>query len=383
MINTGNLTLIFNHFEFGQEHLGKDVFLIPYNLGKELGYNVTIVYPRTATNGNIPESFNGVRLVPLKYRKHISIIPIWKHINFYIYLLKNIRSIDVLMRIHLSLHTELMSIFYKTLNTKGKVYVKLDINPDGLKVFDNLNSTLKRKIHRWVTASFLRKTDCFSCETSVVYQQLKKIDIPMLQFGDKLQLIPNGFDEDLLLTLNIQQRDFEEKENLIITVGRLGSPEKNTEMFLRALTKVKLDNWKVCLIGPIDSRIQDTIDSFYKHNSDKQESIKFLGPIYDKKELWEYYNRAKVFVLTSNWEGYPIVFPEAKRFRNYLVSTEVVACRDIIEDEKYGVSIPINDDFRLAEVLNEIVSGKRNIDVYEGYDTNELSWESQIKKIKL
>ena len=39
------LTLVFNHFE--QEHLGKDVFLVPYYFKQNKGYEVTIVYPLT------------------------------------------------------------------------------------------------------------------------------------------------------------------------------------------------------------------------------------------------------------------------------------------------------------------------------------------------
>ncbi len=383
-MNKGNITLIFNHFEFGREHLGKDVFLIPYYLGKQLGYDVTIVYPRTATNGNIPESLNGVRLIPIKYKKQIPGIPIWRHINFYIYLLMHIQSINILMRFHLSLHTELMSILYKKLNSKGKVYIKLDINPDGLDAaYGDVKLSLKRIIHRWVTAAFIRNVECFSCETSVVYLLLKESHYPQLQFGDKLRLLPNGFDEELLQSMHLQEKKFGKKENLIITVGRLGSPEKNTEMFLRALTKVDLQNWQICLIGPIDPRIEEVIQAFYRENPDKRESVKFTGAIYDKNELWEYYNRAKAFVLTSDWESYALVLNEAKRFQNYIVSTDVGACTDLIEDGKYGVSIPINDDAKLAKALNEIITGKRNIDVYKGYNMNELSWEAQIKKLKL
>ena len=54
------LTLIFNHFE--TEHLGKDVFLVPLYLGKQLGYDVTIVYPLTETNKDFPLQIWGYSL---------------------------------------------------------------------------------------------------------------------------------------------------------------------------------------------------------------------------------------------------------------------------------------------------------------------------------
>jgi glycosyltransferase involved in cell wall biosynthesis len=383
-MSKGNLTLIFNHFEFGIEHLGKDVFLIPYNLGKKLGYDVTIVYPRTSSNLDIPEILNGVRLIPIEYKNSISFIPFWRHINFYFYFFKHLSSINLLMRIHISLHTEIMTILFKKLNKKGKVYVKLDINPDGIELLYARNIiSLKGIIHRWITAFFIKNVDCVSCETFLAYTRIKESNAAQLQFGEKLQLLPNGFDDELLSTLRINQLSFLEKENIIITVGRLGTPQKNTEMFLRALTEVKLKDWQVFLIGPIDSRLNKTIQDFFNENPSKIKSVKFLGPIYDKRELWEYYNRSKVFVLTSNWEGFPIVFPEAKFFRNYIISTEVAACHDIIENEKYGISIPLNNHKRLAKVLNEIVSNERNIDVYDNYCSNQLSWEFQINKLNL
>lgn len=379
----GNITLIFNHFEFGLDHLGKDVFLIPYHLGKKLGYDVTIVYPRTTTNGDMPDYLNGVRLLPLKYRKQIPLIPFWKHLNFYIYLLRNAGSINLLMRFHLSIHTELISILYKLINNSGKVYVKLDINPDAIDSSYGGELTLKRKIHNLITRLSINKVDLFSCETTSAFQKLKSVNYPELQFGEKLHIIPNGFDEEKLQEININERKYSEKENLIITVGRIGAKEKNTEMFLHSLSKVELKGWQVCFIGNIDSRINKSIESFYKDNPNKLDSVKFIGPIYDKKELWEYYNRAKVFVLTSNWEGYPIVFPEAKRFRNFIISTNIPACLDIIENGRFGVNIPFNDDETLSEVLNNIVTGKQNIDVYQGYNMNELFWETLIKKIEL
>jgi GalNAc-alpha-(1->4)-GalNAc-alpha-(1->3)-diNAcBac-PP-undecaprenol alpha-1,4-N-acetyl-D-galactosaminyltransferase len=382
-MSKGNMTLIFN--PLWPEHIGKDVFLVPYYLGKRFDYSVDIVYSPSEKSKNLPESLNGVKLVPLKLHKRESMSSMWDFFYTCFYIIKYAKSIDLLMFIRsCSPYYEFLSLLYKKLNSKGKVYVKLDINLEAINV-GNSNSrfSIKRLIHKQIKISSLKLINCFSCETSVSYQQIKESRLLQFQFGDKLQLMPNGFDEELLQTIQIEERKFEEKENLIITVGRLGSPEKNTEMLLRALTKVSLDKWKVCLIGPIDPRIEQTIEHFYRDNPDKLESVKFTNAIYDKKKLWEYYNRAKVFVLTSDWEGYPIVYPEAKRFINYIVSTDVAACQDVIEDGKYGVSIPINDDLKLSTILNEIVTGQRNIDVYEGFDIQELSWDSQIKKIQL
>ena len=81
------------------------------------------------------------------------------------------------------------------------------------------------------------------------------------------------------------------------------------------MTKINdldLKNWKVYLIGPIHPDFQIKIDTFYQQYPDKKNQVIFTGAIYNKKELWSYYNKAKVFVLTSRWESYALVLNEAK-----------------------------------------------------------------------
>ena len=378
-----NLTLIFNHFE--KEHLGKDVFLVPYYLGKLLHYDVTIVYPRTVTNVDFPEELKGVRLVPLTFNKRLSFFPLWRTWNFYMYLLRNARSVNFLMRFHYSLHTQLMIILYKLLNRNGKTYVKLDIGFESIEREHNCQkrSWIKKMVKAWISRHFIENVNLVSCETAQAYQLLRESPLERFKFGDKLFLMPNGFDEELLESYNLKERTFAEKENLIITVGRLGTPQKNTDMFLRALSNVDLREWKVCLIGPIEESFQSNINAFFGRHPEKKEQVIFTGPIYNKNELWEYYNRAKVFVLTSSWESYGLVLNEAQRFRNYLVSSPVGAFEDLSCYGKYGKKVGLNNDGDLADTLADIVNGKIDIDVYRNFDATSLSWENMVKLLNL
>lgn len=118
---------------------------------------------------------------------------------------------------------------------------------------------------------------------------------------------------------------------------------------------------------------------FFPQISRKKEQIEFVGPVYDKKLLWEYYNRAKVFVCTSRWESSGIVLNEAKRFRNYIVTTRVGEAEDLVEQEKYGAFVPQEDAAQLVKILSQIVSGVRETDVYQGYDVRQLSYQSRVK----
>lgn len=199
--------------------------------------------------------------------------------------------------------------------------------------------------------------------------------------GGKFMFIPNGFDEKLLGRLAIEERSFEEKDNLMITVGRLADPVKNTDMLLRALARTDLKGWKFCLIGPCDAVLEERAEQFFRDHPQKRRSVVFTGPIYDKKELWEYYNRSKVFVLTSRGESSAIVLGESKRFRNYIITTDVGSARDLIGDGRFGEYIPQDDDVELARRLQNVIDGRTDIDIYGNWKSSEIAWENVLEPL--
>ena len=366
------LALFFEYFN--SDSLGKDPFLVPYYLGKALGYNVRIYYPLRDNNKDLPPEYKGVKFMPYSINNETDV-----YRKMYKLIWKNAKEIDLLMRFF-DIHASRNAAFiYKLRNPNGKMYIKMDVNPYNIKSNQCL-SPLK-KIKRRIYDCLKSFVDIISCETILAYDKLNENTNSSLYWGNKLVLMPNGFDEGLFNSLDIKIREYEEKENIMITVGRLGTPPKNTPMLLKALERVNMNGWKFYLIGPIDNSIKQEIQNFYDNNPNKKESVVFTGAIYDKKELWEYFNRAKVFVLTSRYEGFALVYTEAKRFKNYIISTKVGAATDVIQDNRYGDYIEQDDIYSLAQKLNDIIEGKTNIDVYGGFDTNQLSWEERVKII--
>lgn len=372
-----NLTLFFEFFDY--EHLGKDPFMVPYYLGRMLGYSVTILYPMNEHNKDLPSVVKGVKLIPLPlYGTERSRRTI-RYYAFFKYLWKHAREIDVFMRFF---YADSLTLLYKFLNPQGKVYVKMDVNPMNIEVESRKRPSWQKIAKGMKTRYFDSKVDIISCETSLAYGKLRECEKSKLHWGDKLVMMPNGFDEELLQSLDLKEKSFTEKENLIITVGRLGTSPKNTNMFLRALAKADLADWKCCLIGPITPELQSEISNFYLENPDKKDSVVFTGPIYDKKELWEYYNRSKLFVLTSKWESYALVFTEAQRFRNYILSTHVGAIDDVIQDGRYGMLVEQEDGDGLARKIEQIITGENGIaHVYDDFDPSSLSWSSRLEII--
>lgn len=376
--------LYFNHFE--TEHLGKDVFLVPYYIGKRYGYDVTIIYPESRTNINMPNIYRGVKLQKVKCygnKDNFSHRDLSLLLHF-IFHLKGIKKIDLLMRFHLSLFTILMILIYKKVNKTGKTYLKLDINYESVLKEDKPTIFLKRYLKRIIFKTFSNSIDTVSCETMEAYNQIKKSNSIIYSFKDKLKLMPNGFDDDLLNDYNIKIKEFKEKDNIIITVGRLGTYQKNTELLLQSIENIDLKNWKVYLLGTITDEFKPYIEKFFANNPDKRDNVIFTGPIYDKHLLWDYYNKAKVFVLTSRFEGCAIVYPEARCFKNYILTTKVGGALEYVSENKYGKIIPLSDEKEFNSELNNIINNNKNIDVYNNSsDISSISWNNMVKILSI
>lgn len=365
--------------ELNSLELGKDVMLVPYYLGKSLNYDIEICMNFTDEQRDLVTQYIERTGVQIK-RKAIGFTPFKRISAYFQYLLKNARKTDLLMCFHWRTETYFSILLYKLLNPKGRVYIKLDT--DSGNEFNILrHKGLKRLFIHTLYSVCIHHTDCLSCETSHVFETICNNK----NFGDilknKLILMPNGFDEELLETLNIKEYSYTDKENLIITVGRIGSEQKNSEMFLNALANIDLKDWKVCFIGPISPPFKTTIENFFYAHPEKQKQVTFIGSIDDKKILWQWYNRAKVFVLTSRWESFGIVLTEAKRFNNYILSTPVGTAPDIIIDKKNGRIIKNDDYLTLSSIIQEIITNGINKDDLPQISPSLLSWNTLVKKI--
>lgn len=373
-----NFTLYFP--EFTEEHYGKDPFLVPFYLGKELKCDsINILYDRREYT--LPKEKDGVHLIDIPNGHTKSSKWYLSYKVMYAYLWHHAKEIDYFMLFFDCPETRILGLVYKLFNPKGKCYIKMDANPYDLPDYNFHHCWIKRWLFGCFDKWSKKKIDVISCETQLAFQKLNKSKTSWNQWGKKLVYMPNGFDDALCSHFAIKEKNIVEKEKLMITVGRLGTPPKNTEMLLKALAKTDLKDWKVILIGTIQEDFKDTINKFYSENPNKKSQVTFVGPIYDKKELWEWYNRSKVFLLSSRYESFALVFVESQRFNNFIISTPVGAANDVIQKGKYGRLVPIGDADAMSREIQNVVDGKTNIDVYKHFDVSVLSWEYRVKTV--
>ncbi|MGL4672109.1 glycosyltransferase family 4 protein [Cetobacterium sp.] len=348
------IMLIFDNIE--QVHLGKDVFLVPYYIAKEFNKELIIL---TGKNRTGVSEYRGIKIIEKRSK-----LPLFKEMGIYFYMILNSKKIDRLILFHLGIKPSLKANLYKILNPNGKIYVKLDLNLEGLIKSQKYKfNNIKEKIYYQIIKKFLKNVDLFSSETKEIYSKIFENGLYGIKIKEKIEYLPNGFDDVLLEKLNMKINAFEIKEKIMITVGRIGAYEKNTEMLLEALNGIDLKNWKILIIGPFDEKFKNKFKNFLSKNEEKIESVLLIGNISDKKKLYEYYNKSKVFILTSRWEGSALVYPEALRFGNYILTTDVGGAKDITNDSEIGKIIAVDDINALRKEIKKIVEEKINLEI--------------------
>ncbi|MDR2545718.1 MAG: glycosyltransferase [Methanobrevibacter sp.] len=369
--------LYYDNFE--KEHLGKDVFLVPYNINKLYGFDIIIVYSQTITNKNFSTTYRGIKLKPLgKNILGITHINFIKNFLFLIYLIINARKIDILCLFNIYPLTMIFSTIHKILNPKGFLYVKADMGPQSIEYHLLRSQGIKKRLVK----RFVKLTNLFTIESKLGCRLMKQV--VKKEFEDKIQWMMDFFDEKEFEKSGIKIKDITQKENIILTVGRLGSREKNTEMILKAASKVDFKKWKLICVGPVEKNkidFNEYINDFYINNTKLKNKVIFTGPIYNKKELYEIYNKSKVFLLPSRWESFGIVLVEALKFRNYIISTDVGGATDII-NMGYGEFIPQEDETYLSKIIQRLIDNEDYIKKeYEKISWNDIdvSGETIVK----
>ena len=125
-----------------------------------------------------------------------------------------------------------------------------------------------------------------------------------------------------------------QKEKLIIFVGRL-EYVKGCDIFLRALALLRLDDFKVLVLGS-GSQKQSLQNLSAKLGL---KNLEFLGAVSD---IQNYYKKAKIIVSSSRFEGLGNALIESAFFDCIRVATPTAGALELLEDGKNGF---ISSDF--------------------------------------
>lgn len=194
-------------------------------------------------------------------------------------------------------------------------------------------SVLYRK---WISRLSVKKADYIVTLTEQDKQSYGKL----LKRTSDIETVYNPFFQ-VELNENIR------RENWIVTVGRL-TYQKGTDYLAEVAKEVLKQNkdWKWIVLG--DGEERKKLETITKEN-DLEKQLFLKGRVENVE--W-YLNRAKLFVLTSRYEGLPLCLIEAMQMNVPCVSFDVkTGPSDIIENNVNGILI---SSFEIEKMIKEI-----------------------------
>lgn len=332
-------------------YLTKEMCAYPYYLGKNYGWFCTYAY---FTNKEPLKNAQFEKYCALKYLGKALDYKKQKKIAAE-YLQQCARDLDILCFFHYGGASYSLARLAKRLNPKIKVYIKLDMNENGFSHF--YDGTFWRKLKILPEYWKSRAVDLFTVENRSFYNILKKMRL----FRNRIEYLPNavslfGVDEEKILRTK-------QKDNILLTVGRLGTHIKNTELLVEAMRKVDrelFNDWKLLLIGSATVHFIEYIKQLYQSDAWLKDHILLAGEISDRQKLYELYKKAKIICMTSRSESFCIAVLEAMYFGAYPILTDFGrVVQDITAHGHHGTIVAQDDVKMLAKTLEKLVQDER------------------------
>lgn len=212
-------------------------------------------------------------------------------------------------------------------------------------------------------------------------------------FTERFLKLTPGVDSSKLTAINnpnsfVPLSSEEEKENLVLFVGRLSNPQKNITGFIDIWKRFSKDHpeWKAMIVGDGEDA------EFVKRYAEKKkiENLSFEGNV---DNIEEYYKRGKMLCVPSAYEGWGMILLEAMAYGCVpLVYETYEAVRDVIDNGENGFVVKPFSVRQMVERMNLLVAdeplrkkmaerGKEKIGKFEVGKIAD-SWETLLNAVQ-
>jgi len=347
-------------------HLTKDVGMIPYILQQEFDYESTMLCYNNGNYDYLNNEVKGLKIEFIKKRTGNT------NIDTCLYLIKNAHRFDILQTYHPTIYGVLFLVVFKVINfyKPTKTHLKLDAD-EGIFTVNGYNKT-KQNIYYFL----IQFVNVVSVETTFLYDKLKTFKT----YKKNLIFLPNGYYPKFLYNNDT-------KQNTMLCVGTVGEPRKENKILMDAFVKFYQTNknWKLKFIGQIVNNFKEEIEKYFIQNPELVNIVSFTGSISDKKILKNEYQQAKILILTSKKEGFPLVFTEAMNSGCHIITSNVIAANDVTNYGKTGEIFPIGN---IDELVNAMIKMDKKLSSlthemivdYEKF-REKFYWKDILKKL--
>lgn len=240
------------------------------------------------------------------------------------------------------LDVKIISVYHNAPSFNGRIQ-KLNIALMGC---ENLMKRLALRLMRFAfkkvtsraMAYIYRHSDLFLVLSPSYLEEFKRFT--GVSDGRYLQVLTNP----ITVEHDGYEYAFNEKQKEIIYVGRLDFVQKRVYRVIDTWNYLeeRFPDWRLTIVG--DGEDRENLENHVKYLGLKRVSFEgFQKPI-------DYYKRASILLLTSDFEGFPLVLAECMSFGVIpVVYNSYSAVCDIIDDGKDGIVLPYHKNGYQAE----------------------------------
>lgn len=253
------------------------------------------------------------------------------------------KDIDCLMLFGTYRNNMIVADKFKELKPDGVIYLALDASAFWI-------NNIPR--HEKDVDEFYEKCDIIGTSTVPLQAFISKkwkMDVRVVRCG----YYPFGLTEMMTPV-------YGKKKNVILTVGRVGTQHKRTDILLQAFAQAYsgISDWELRIVGPVENDFYGYIDEFMQENPYLEDSITFVGEIEDKERLHREFLDSKVFILSSEQEGFPNVIPEAMSAGCAILVTDLDNSDEMIDYGNCGLKAPINNIQKISDNIRLLCNDK-------------------------
>ncbi len=212
---------------------------------------------------------------------------------------------------------------------------------------DILRKSLKVSIAKFITKNIYKKAFLIICVSSGIRDELMELGIDQ----NKLKVIYNPLDINKIKHLSDEQISYPKR--YILFVGRLHL-QKNIPLLIKAFSQIKdfyCGNLVIIGRGDEEENLKNLVRELQL-----TERVDFLG---FQANPYKWMKNADLFILPSNYEGFPGVLLEAMVCGVPVISTDCpYGPREIIDNGVNGILIPTDNVDALIEAIKKLLQNK-------------------------
>ena len=210
----------------------------------------------------------------------------------------------------------------------------------------------------------------------VAKEAMQSVEQIFPEYATKFTTLSNLIDVESILPLSNEIINFQKlnSKELVVFIGRLEEESKKLSRLIESFKCVsqKSEQFQFLIIGDgPDRELCETL--IVKH--DLQKIVTMLGEI---KNPYPYIKMANCVILTSDFEGFPVIYNECLVLQTALVTTISVS-DDFVDSRSFSIIVE-KDPEKIAEAL--ITKSYKNV-TFKTYDIEEINANrlKQLKKI--